>query len=96
MRVRKLCCGILLLLVACAGGEPVSQSTSYILPATPGGRMCVDQCNKSRDYCQESCTLDYRACYNDIQASAQHAYDAYSDCGGSVIVTSSCRFLCFE
>jgi hypothetical protein len=40
--------------------------------------MCVLQCNKSRDYCGQSCDLDYRACYSDAQAAAQREYDIYA------------------
>jgi len=58
--------------------SPAYQGTTYTPPATPGGRMCVDQCNKARDYCQESCGLDYRACYNNVQAAAQRDYDNYT------------------
>jgi hypothetical protein len=39
--------------------------------------MCTDQCKKAREYCSESCDLDYRACYNDIQKDAQQNYDIY-------------------
>lgn len=74
--MKYLCFGILLLLAAC-DSAPVYRSTSYALPATPGGRMCVDQCGKSRDYCRESCDLDHRACYNDVQSAAQRDYDNY-------------------
>jgi hypothetical protein len=138
--MKYLGCGILLLLLAaCGGSAPVYQSTVYTPPATPGGRMCIDQCNKSRDYCRESCDLENRACYNDVQAAAQREYDRYTrqrfashlsvdmlpsdfehaegcnatkkrcyadclhpyhscyhECGGTVTVTSSCQFLCFE
>jgi len=126
------------MLVACSEG-PVYQSTTYVLPTTPGGRMCTDQCSKSRDFCRESCDLDNHACTNDVQAAAQRDYDKYArerfaahlpsdrwpsdfehpeacaaakkscytacdrpynscyrSCGGSVIVTTSCQFLCFE
>lgn len=57
---------------------PAHKSISYVRPATPGGRMCIDQCGKSRSYCQDSCNLDNRACYNDVQATAQKEYDAYA------------------
>ena len=129
----------LLVLVGCANEGPVHSETTYTLPATPGGRLCVDQCKKSRDYCHQSCDLDARACYNDVQAAAQRDYDRYArqrfanrlrvdllpsdfehseaceeekksclascarpykvcfqDCGGSVTVTTSCQFMCFE
>jgi hypothetical protein len=79
MQIKYLWCAVFLMLAACGGqpSAPVYQGVSYVPPATPGGRMCVDQCNKARDYCQESCGLDYRACYNDVQAAAQRDYDSY-------------------
>lgn len=126
------------MLVAC-GNAPTYQNTNYVLPATPGGRLCADQCVKSRDFCRQSCDLDNRACYNDVQAAAQRDYDRYTrerfanrmtvdmlprdfehpqdclaakkscladcvrpynscyrSCGGTVTVTTSCQFLCFE
>ena len=80
MKMKYLCCALFLLLAACGGAPmtPAAQGIAYTPPATPGGRMCIDQCNKARDYCQESCTLDYRACYNDMQAGAQRDYDSYT------------------
>jgi len=68
------------MVAACDGGAvqaPAYQGTTYTLPATPGGRMCADQCKKAREYCAQSCDLDYRACYNDVQADAQKSYDLY-------------------
>jgi hypothetical protein len=77
MKLLSLC--TLFVLGACGTNAtaPTYQNTSYILPASPGGRMCVDQCKKARDYCSESCSLDYRACYNDMQSTAQNEYDHY-------------------
>ena len=138
MNMKYLVCLGLLMLAAC-GVAPAYQGTQYTPPATPGGRMCMEQCNQARDYCQESCTLDYRACYNNVQAGAQSEYDKYTaerfadrtpvtlmpsdferpevcnaekkkcfadcvhpydlcyrSCGGTVTVTTSCQFLCFE
>ena len=65
------------LLVACSGG-PAYQQTLYTPPATPGGRLCLEQCGKSRDYCRQSCDLDNRACYNEVQTAAQTEYDKYA------------------
>ena len=140
MGIRNFWCLFFLMLAACGGGAaPAYHSIVYTPPATPGGRMCMDQCNKARDYCQESCSLDYRACYNNVQAAAQIDYDKYASehfsghlpstmmpsdfehpaacnaerkkcfadctrpydscyrsCGGTVTVTTSCQFLCFE
>ena len=130
---------ILVLMIAACGEGPVYKSVVYGLPATPGGRMCVQQCAKARDYCGQSCDYDNRACYNNVQAAAQEAYDRYArerfgsqmtaamlpsdfehpeacvaakkscmgecdkpydscyrSCGGTVAVTTSCQFLCFE
>ena len=141
MNPKHLLCLCLLMLSACgdAAMSRAYRETTYTPPPTPGGRMCMDQCREARDYCRESCNLDYRACYNDVQAAAQVEYDKYtrqrfydhqpvtmmpSDfehpeacnsekkscfadcthpynscyraCGGTVTVTSSCQFLCFE
>jgi len=133
-----LWCGLFLMLTACTTA-PAYQSIKYTLPPTPGGRLCVNQCDQARDYCKQSCDLDYRACYNNVQMAAQRDYDrytnqhfadpkaikmlpsqfehpeacnaekkpciascikpydaCYSSCGGTVTVTSSCQFLCFE
>jgi hypothetical protein len=141
MRINHFWCVLFLMLAACGGApeSPAYQGKIYTRPATPGGRMCIDQCRKAQDYCQESCTLDYRACYNNVQAAAQREYDSYTrarfsshspvsmmisdfehpevcnaekkkcfadcvrpydscyhSCGGTVTVTTSCQFLCFE
>ena len=76
--MKYLWIGLFLILAACGSNTPVYQSINYVPPATPGGRMCIDQCAKSRDYCHDSCNLDYRACYNDVQMKAQHQYDRYA------------------
>lgn len=78
MRGKYLWCGLFLWLSCCGGGVPASQEVNYLPPMTPGGRMCMDQCNKSRDYCRQSCDLDNRACVNDVQAAAQRDYDRYA------------------
>lgn len=75
MRLALFCCGLMLALAACS--DAPTGTTAYTRPATKGGRMCVLQCSKSRGYCGESCALDYRACYSDMQATAQKEYDAY-------------------
>ena len=76
MRNKYVCCGLLLVLAACSGSSvPAYHATQYTLPPTPGGRLCV----QARDYCKQSCDLDYRACYNDVQTAAQHNYDRYTN-----------------
>jgi len=78
MQLRRLTLGFILLLAACGSGEaPVYQSSSYVPPATPGGRLCVNQCAQSRDFCHQSCDYDNRACYYEVQKAAQIQYDAY-------------------
>ena len=78
MPLKPFLCGLLLLLTACGGGAPSYQTTTYTLPKTPGGRLCATQCAEARDYCRESCALDVRACYNDMQSKAQQDYDLYT------------------
>ena len=141
MKIRLFLCTVFFMLAGCGGGDapPAYHHVSYVLPATPGGRLCTQQCDMSRDYCAESCHLDHRSCINDVQMAAQRNYDAYArshygnqgalvllpsdfehpqacnaqkkhcladcekpynacfaSCGGSVSVTTSCQFLCFE
>ena len=75
--MKYLWIGLLLTLAAC-GDTQAYQGVAYTPPPTPGGRMCIDQCAKSKDYCEQTCDLDNRACYNDVQASAQRDYDNYT------------------
>jgi hypothetical protein len=77
MRVKVFVCGVCLLLSACAS-VPARQIITYSLPATPGGRLCVQQCEKSRGFCRESCDLDHRACISEAQAKAQREYENYT------------------
>jgi hypothetical protein len=81
MVLRHLVLGLVFALAACGGSSsvetPATQSLAYTLPATPGGRMCVNQCNQARDFCQQTCDYDIRSCYYEIQKAAQRDYDTY-------------------
>ena len=78
MRQKILGYAFLLVLGACSS-TPAYHNVTYIPPATPGGRLCMEQCNKSRDYCHQSCDLDNRACFNEVQAAAERDYDHYAN-----------------
>ena len=75
--INRLVVMVFCLLAACRDG-PVYQNTSYALPTTPGGRMCATQCSEARDYCHQTCDLDNRACYNNVQSAAEADYDRYA------------------
>ena len=77
MRIAFLCCGIMLALAACGADNPAAPA-AYTPPSTKGGKLCAEQCSKSRNYCGWSCDLDYRACFIDIQESAQRQYEQYA------------------
>jgi hypothetical protein len=62
---------------ACAT-SPATKSVSYTLPATPGGRMCANQCLEAQDYCRQSCDISLRQCVTDVQATAIGDYDKYT------------------
>jgi hypothetical protein len=62
-------------LLACSAGP---DKTSYILPATAGGRMCAHQCSEAQDYCHQTCDLKLRQCATDVQAQAIRDYDNYT------------------
>ncbi|MDR3448633.1 MAG: hypothetical protein P4M15_02585 [Alphaproteobacteria bacterium] len=68
----------LFVFAACGEDVPVYSHSTYALPTAPGGRLCVAQCRDAQQYCAQSCTLDYRACYNDMQRQAIKAYDRYT------------------
>ena len=63
------------MLAACAGTAVESFTMSP--PETPGGRQCTIQCQSARDYCEQGCTLETRACYGNIQEQALLDYDKY-------------------
>ncbi len=69
---------LLLCLFLSACGKSVPTAPRYELPATPGGRMCVHQCNEARDRCREKCGLDQRGCTAAMQTQAMKDYEAYA------------------
>jgi hypothetical protein len=79
MRALLFCCGLVLVLSACGGDKTSPVPTAYSLPQSKGGKLCAEQCSKSRNYCGWSCDLDYRACYIDLQEAAQKRYEQYAD-----------------
>jgi hypothetical protein len=86
-------CGFLMMLTACAGDE--SGPAAYTQPPSKGGKLCAEQCNKSRNYCGWSCDLDYRACFIDVQATAMQQYEQYANArlaGGEAVDKSSRDF----
>ena len=66
------------MMIAACSSAPTYKSVTYVRPDTMGGRMCIDQCKKSKEYCNDTCNLDYRACYNQMQIMAQREYDLYA------------------
>ena len=75
--MKRLILAALLCVTACSGD---TAAVGYTLtpPATPGGRLCTTQCSEARDYCGESCDLQYRQCIIQIQSQALHDYDQYT------------------
>lgn len=65
---------LVLLLSACAEEAPVR----YVLPDTPGGRLCAFQCRGAFDRCVEGCKLDQRLCSVTMQGQAIKDYEAYA------------------
>ncbi len=76
--MRALALLLILFVASCGGANTTEHATAYVQPETPGGRMCSIQCAQARDFCAQSCDLDYRACYNQVQIQAQHDYDTYA------------------
>jgi len=68
----------LLFLAALAACSAASETVSYTLPPTPGGRMCTHQCVEAEDYCTETCDLKQRQCVMEVQTRAMSDYDAYT------------------
>jgi hypothetical protein len=68
----------LLALAACSTEGPATTGTSYTLPATPGGRLCVAQCQDALEFCHQDCSLDQRRCVGDVQMQALKDYDKYT------------------
>lgn len=46
-------------------------------PATPGGRMCLNQCRTAEDFCKQGCDLEDRQCVTKVQQQAMLDYDQY-------------------
>ncbi len=70
---------VLLILAACGDSTPPPVFTpAYTPPATPGGRLCINQCREAQDFCRQDCGLTHRACIGDVQAKALRDYDAYA------------------
>ncbi|MGE3623068.1 MAG: hypothetical protein AB7H77_04230 [Bdellovibrionales bacterium] len=67
---------IAFILAACGGGP--GKTYSFTPPTTTGGRMCVNQCRMSVDYCKESCDINYRKCVHKVQVQALKDYDKYT------------------
>jgi len=63
--------------LALAGCGSASRTYSYTPPPTPGGRLCSNQCQEARGYCQQTCDLRDRSCVDDAQAAALRDYDRY-------------------
>ena len=76
MKRALFCCGLILVLTACANQ---SGPAAYTPPSGKGGQMCAEQCSKSRNYCGWSCDLDYRACFADVQNAASQQYEMYAN-----------------
>ncbi len=68
----------LLALNACETPVVIDKHPGYEMPATPGGRMCANQCRDARDYCHKNCDLDVRICTTGVQSRALQDYDAYT------------------
>ncbi len=68
---------VALVLASCSSG-PVAISVAYTPPATPGGRLCVNQCTIASTYCRDSCDLVQRQCVAKVQETALRDYDSYT------------------
>jgi hypothetical protein len=66
---------LILLLAACGGAA--DENMTMTPPATPGGRLCLNQCKIAKDYCVQKCDLNERSCTAKIQVQAMQDYDAY-------------------
>lgn len=69
---------LFLCLTLSACGKSVPTKPIFEPPATPGGRMCIHQCNESRERCRQKCALEQRACTTAMQAQTIKDYEDYA------------------
>lgn len=76
MRILPFLTAVMLiaLLAACGTATEVVRMTP---PATPGGRMCLNQCRTAEDFCKQGCDLEERQCITRVQQQAMQDYDQY-------------------
>ena len=75
---RSVALALLVLLAACSGaGGDATLKTQYVSPEIPGGRLCLVQCRKAQDHCNDACRFDERSCVTEAQSQAIKDYEAY-------------------
>ncbi|PWC33856.1 agenet domain-containing protein [Azospirillum sp. TSO35-2] len=74
-RLLILCFAVLSLLSACG---PVYETQYSLTPPTSAeGRLCVSQCQQTRNFCRQNCGMSQQACVNDARSRALYEYQAY-------------------